>query len=67
MSDQRQELDDAHRERIYRLLSETSPRALPTANFATHEVLAAYQAILTKDLLWAVNELLAYKQNEVHR
>lgn len=58
------EMDFAHRERVCRLLWETgtSPGSANQMQF-----MAAYQAVLTKDLLWATSELLAYKQAEVHR
>jgi hypothetical protein len=58
------EMDQSHRERVCRLLWETgtSPRSATQTQF-----MAAYQAVLTKELLWATSELLAYKQAEVHR
>jgi hypothetical protein len=58
------EMDQVHRERVCTLLWETgsSPSAASRQHF-----LAAYQAVLTKDLLWAVKELLYYKQQEVHK
>lgn len=58
------EMDQAHRERVRRLLFETgkSPGSATQPQF-----MLAYQAVLTKDLLWTMNELLSYKQNEVHR
>jgi hypothetical protein len=58
------EMDSAHCERACRLLRETgvSPGNAPAAVFLT-----AYNAVLAKDLLFAVTELLIYKQNEVHR
>ena len=58
------EMDQTHRERACRLLFEigTAPGRVSAALF-----LATYQAVLTKDLLWATNELLAYKQAEIHQ
>lgn len=58
------EMDQEHRERVCRLLWETgtSPGFANSTQF-----MAAYQAVLTKDLLWVTNELLTYKQNEVHQ
>jgi hypothetical protein len=69
MSDKRQEMDDEHRERSWRLYRELShgltyvrPDQVPPS-----DLLAAYNAVLLKDLLRSVNELLTYKQNEVHQ
>lgn len=64
MIDQRVELDQAHRERVCRLLFETGK---PPGAAKQSEFIAAYQAILLKDVLWTMNELLIYRQNEVHR
>jgi hypothetical protein len=63
-TDARCEMDQAHRQRVCALLTETgcSPEFSKQADF-----LAAYNAVLLKDLLLATNELLIYKQNEVHR
>ena len=58
------EMDQAHRERVCRLLFETgrSPGVATQDTF-----IAAYKAILLKDMLWTMNELLIYRMNEVHR
>lgn len=58
------EMDPDHRKRASDLLYQTGmyPGSATTAQF-----LAAYQAVLMKDLLWTTSELLTYKQNEVHR
>lgn len=58
------EMDQTHRERVCRLLFETGRP--PDA--ATQDVfISAYKAVLLKDVMWMLNELLTYKQNEVHR
>jgi hypothetical protein len=65
LSAERKEMDNAHHERVYRLLFETggvTPGVVPRDT-----VIAAYSAVLIKDIPWSVNELLIYKQNEVHR
>lgn len=64
MPDTRQELDDEHRARVLRLLEETTIRP---GYIGQGVFLAAYTAILLKDLLWITNELLTYKQQEVHK
>ena len=58
------EMDQAHRERVCRLIYESgsSPGYCGRDFF-----LSAYNAVLLKDVLWTLNELLTYKQNEVHR
>lgn len=58
------EMDQAHQERVCRLLWETnlSPGSAKHSDFV-----AAYQTVLLKDLLFTLNELLIYRQQEVHR
>jgi len=58
----RQERDDEDAKRAYRLLHEIG--ATPSTQ---EQDLAAYTAVLLKDIRFALFELLAYKQNEVHR
>ena len=64
MADEPEEMDMTHRLRVSNLLD----CAGKTYGMASHDqIIAAYQAVLTKDLLWATTELLTYKQQEVHR
>lgn len=58
------EMDQAHRERVCRLLFESglSPGVSTQTQF-----LSAYNAVLAKDLLGVMTELLQYKQAEIHR
>lgn len=58
------EMDQAHQDRVCRLLWETgsSPHGAKHSDFV-----AAYQAVLLKDVLFTLNELLIYRQQEVHR
>lgn len=65
MADQpkQQEMDDVHNYRALDLVREFG--AGSKVNLT--DALLAYNAILLKDLLFSVNELLTYKQNEVHR
>ena len=58
------EMDQGHRERVCRLLWEIGSNP---GGARPDQFLAAYQAVLMKDLLWVNSELLGYKQNEVHR
>jgi hypothetical protein len=58
------EMDQVHRDRVCRLLMETGY----TPGFAGQAAfLSAYNAVLSKDILWTLNELLIYKQNEAHQ
>lgn len=60
------EMTDDHRIRAMYLLREAD--MMPThRGYTPGEILAAYQAVLTKDLLFTMNELLIYKQQEVHK
>lgn len=65
MPNDKQELDDDHRARTLRLLAETN-RTCDAIGYH-RDFLLAYQAVLTKDLLFVMNELLIYKQQEVHQ
>ena len=59
---QPQEMDDADRDRVERLLDEVGG-----STTSDRVMLLGYRAILLKDIRWLLGELLAYRQNEVHR
>ena len=59
------EMSNEHRNRVIKLLDEPGFSANEPRTRA--DMIAAYQAVLTKDLLFTMNELLIYKQQEVHR
>jgi hypothetical protein len=73
------EMDQAHRERVCRLLFEsgiypvacTQTQVLsaynPPGAWAQNQFLSAYNAVLAKDLLGVMTELLEYKRAETHR
>jgi hypothetical protein len=58
------EIDQRHVQRVRDLLVElTGSHSVASPDL----FLAAYRAVLEKDLLWAMNDLLAYKQTEIHQ
>lgn len=62
MSGTVREMDEAHRVRVDALLRETGI----APDRSTQEAdLAAYNAVLLKDTLWMLSELLTYKQREL--
>jgi hypothetical protein len=59
-----QELAPEDAERVHQLILECN--AFPS-EVAPEVKLAAYSAVLLKDIRWNLGELLAYKQMEIHR
>lgn len=61
-----EELHPSHKERAIKLLVELGvPADMAPTNPAA--MVAAYQAVLLKEIHWTMNELLIYKQQETHR
>jgi len=58
------EVSTYHYDRVIRILSDLGAG---DADVTSALFLAAYNAVLARDSLWIDNEMLMYKQNEVHR
>ena len=58
------EMSPHHRQRTVALLADVGTKP---GYCGTQTMLSAYHAVLIKDLIIGLNELLLYKQQEVHR
>lgn len=64
MSERMPEMDETDRHRMCQLLIDVG--MVPGTSNAI-QLLAAYNAVLLKDVRFILNELLVYKQQEIHR
>ncbi len=62
-TDKPQEMDQAHRERVCRLLFETGR---PPGAATQDTFIRAYQAVLLKDAVWLLSELLSWENAKGH-
>lgn len=58
------EMHELHVDRMLKLLDESGVRP---GMAGPEEMMRAYTAVLIKDVLWSLNELLTYKQMEIHK